>query len=364
MKRVLHLIDTTGPGGAETVFLSLIRGLPRDEWESIPIVQGPGWVQDSLRAGGYDPPVVASRKPLDIGYVRDLRRTIRDKKIDLVHGHLLSSALYGGLAARLAGVPMVATLHGIPDLQGRKLKYEIIRHLVDKIVFVSRSLKDHALSDTPLRAGNAAVIYNGIDLKDFRPRPHGQQRVGDQGDPLLIGAVGNIRALKDYPTFLHAAALVEADAPGRCRFVIAGETDAPLFSELLELRRSLGLEKRLDFLGFRADIASFLRTLDVFVLSSSSEGFSIATIQAMATRIPVVATRSGGPEEIIHHGDSGFLVPTENPRELAEGILSLVCDPELMIRLGRNGRRAVESEFSLDAMISGYDRLYRKVLSV
>jgi len=364
MKRVLHLIDTTGPGGAETVFLSLIRGLPRDEWESIPIVQGSGWVQDSLRAGGYDPPVVPSQRPLDIGYVRDLRRTIRDKNIDLVHGHLLSSALYGGLAARLAGVPMVATLHGIPDLQGSRLKYEIIRRLVNRIVFVSQSLRDHAISNTPLKAGNSSVIHNGIDLRDFHPRGREQQHMGDPGAPLLIGAVGNIRALKDYPTFLQAAALVEAAAPGRCRFVIAGETNAPLFSELMELRQTLGLEKNLEFLGFRADIASFLRTLDIFVLSSSSEGFSIATIQAMATGVPVVATRSGGPEEIIQHGETGFLVSTESPRELAEGILSLVCDPGLMSQLGRDGRRQVESNFSLDAMIRGYDRLYREILSV
>ncbi|EQD46462.1 Glycosyl transferase, group 1 domain protein, partial [mine drainage metagenome] len=137
-------------------------------------------------------------------------------------------------------------------------------------------------------------------------------------DAILVGAIGNIRAAKDYGNLLHAArALV--DRSDRFRVVVAGQYGGTLADDLMRLRSQLGLEERVFFLGLRADVATVLHNLDLFVLSSRSEGFSIACVEAMACGIPVVATRCGGPEEILD-ARTGILVPAGNPSALADAV--------------------------------------------
>jgi glycosyltransferase involved in cell wall biosynthesis len=141
-----------------------------------------------------------------------------------------------------------------------------------------------------------------------------------------------------------------------------GDTDHPLHRDLETLARELDLEQALTFSGFRSDAIHLLSGFDVFVLSSSSEGFSLATAQAMAAGVPVVATRSGGPETIIDHESSGILVPVRNPAAIAEAVHRLSEMPELATRLARAGREAIRKRFSLEAMIGKYEALYTSML--
>ncbi|HSR41280.1 MAG TPA: glycosyltransferase family 4 protein, partial [Longimicrobiales bacterium] len=341
MRRVLHLIDTTGPGGAETVFVTLVSRLPSADWESIPVVLGPGWVADTLTALGHPPTVIPSRRRLDLGYLTRLTRFIGDASIDLVHAHLATTSLYGGMAAAIRRVPCVATFHGLPDLEIGRLRMRLVARSTYRIVFVSRSLKDRATAGGLLPEGSATVIPNGIDIGRFDSLPGptagdrsatGEASASTGSDEVVVGALGNVRPLKDYPTFLRTAADLERRAPGRFRFVVAGDTEHPLYGDLLRLRRGLGLDDRVTFVGFQTDVPAFLRTLDVLLVTSSSEGFSLATVQAMAAGVPVVATRCGGPEEIIEHRETGLLADVGDPEALADAVLELAGDPGLRHR--------------------------------
>ena len=219
------------------------------------------------------------------------------------------------------------------------------------------------LGRTPLRGDKCIVIYNGIEIDKFQlPRNDElRKRFHWSAGERLVGCLGNIRSAKGYDILLEAAALLKNRQPG-FRFVIAGQGKAGLQERLLEQRAALGLEEDVEFLGFHDDPARFLSNLDIFLLPSTSEGFSIATIQAMAANLPVLATKSGGPEEIITHQQNGWLVEAGNPQAIAEALLMLSEDSRLCASLAANGRTHVAATFALDVMIDAYVKLYEQVL--
>jgi glycosyltransferase involved in cell wall biosynthesis len=178
----------------------------------------------------------------------------------------------------------------------------------------------------------------------------------------LLGAIGNVRASKGYHVLLQAFATVRATIP-EARLVIAGQYHGSLGDHLLELRARLGLDDAVTFLGFRDDVREILEAIDVFVLSSLDEGFSLATVQAMASAVPVVATRSGGPEEIIGDSKAAVLVEPGDATSLARAVIELLTDREQARALGAAARRRVEGRYSLERMLDAYEELYREALS-
>jgi glycosyltransferase involved in cell wall biosynthesis len=144
--------------------------------------------------------------------------------------------------------------------------------------------------------------------------------------------------------------------------VIAGQGKGDLYEELLKLKSDLGLDDIVYFLGFNDDPAELLSNLDFFLLSSSSEGFSIATLQAMAAGLPVIATRSGGPQEIITHKENGWLVAPESPAIIADALIKLSNDDVLCHRLAKSGKAHVIENFDVKNMISSYEKIYRAAM--
>jgi glycosyltransferase involved in cell wall biosynthesis len=226
-------------------------------------------------------------------------------------------------------------------------------------VFVSDALRQAFQPLGRFRHAQTQVVHNGIDMELFRPTSDRSFRneLGISEREVLVGAVGNIRVSKAYPMLLQAAALLKQRGTG-CRIVIVGQGDDSLHDEVLALRHQLGLEQDVILAGFRGDIAQVMNSLDLYVLSSSAEGFSLTTVQAMACGVPVVATRCGGPEEIVDDGITGRLVPPNSPGALADAIEALVSDSALRARLGPAGRAVVERKFSLQSMVNGYAGIY------
>jgi len=367
--RVLHLIDTGGPGGAETIFLEVATGLDPARWRSTVVVPARDWLFASLEERGVRPLILEGRGSFDLGYLARLRALLRSDRVDLIQTHLLGSAVYGSLVARLAGVPVVCTFHGRADLPVdepyRAAKLRILRRPSNRLVFVSHALRRWFIEAHGIDPSRTAVIHNGIDVERFVPRRDDALRreLGISTEAILVGAIGNLRRPKRYDVLLKAAAILR-DRSDEYRFVIAGEGGNSLERELLGLRRDLGLEDTFLFAGFRPDARSVLEALDVYCLCSSFEGFSLSTLEAVASGVPVVVTRSGGPEEIVEEGRSGSLVPPESPRALADAIERVVAGER---RTGssriEHRRRADVERFSIDAMVRGYASAYEEVLA-
>ncbi len=364
---ILHSIDTTGPGGAESVLLQLIKNVNRPEFEPLVILKGRGWVYDQVEQLGIEPILIPMDGSWNVRYLLRLIWFIKRNKIRLVHSHLLGSNLYCSLAGRICRVPVISTFHGFADVSEAdrylKLKLKIINSASYKIVFVSDHLRNYFASAFSLDEQKLGTIYNGVDLscktvgsKKDMLRPGFGFNVGDT----VIGAIGNVRKAKGYEYLLAAAADVIGTYP-ECRFIIVGEGAGKIYDDLLALRSKLRLEKNVFFLGYRSDIAEILCSMDIFVSPSISEGFSMATVEAMGTGLPVIATRSGGLQEIVTDGQDGILVRPEDSKGLAMAICEVLSNKEKASRLSLEARKT-SKRFSVKRMIDNYAVLYRGTL--
>lgn len=366
MIRVLHVIDTGGPGGAETVFLQAAAHLDPSRFESVAIVGGAGWLAKQLRERALTPQIMPAKGSFNFRYLIELLRAVRRHKIDVILAHLYGSAVYASMVGELLSVPVVSVLHGhsdVPDVERlSSLKARIIRRGSRKVIFVSDHLEEHLRQRFRLAAAQCAIIPNGVDSRVFRPGRDQTLRaeLGLSDDTALVGAIGNIRKPKAYDVLLRAARTL-VDHSRRFHLVIAGDRGNALGGQLQQLSCELGIETHVTFLGLRPDVSRILRNLDVFVLSSHTEGFSIACIEAMACGIPIVATRSGGPEQILE-GAAGLLVPTGDSEALAFAIEEVLSSKDLAASLTASATRRVHERYSLTTMLSRYEAVLESVV--
>lgn len=364
---ILHAIDTTGPGGAETVFLDLAQHLTVEGFDNFAIIKGPGWVEDQLKIRGIPYTIVKPHGALSLRYYWALFRLLRKHNVKLIQAHLLGSTLTYSLLSLLMRIPLVATIHGQVDINPNEkhvyLKNRIMRWGVDRLVAVSQQLADYIAERKLFDKNKIEVIHNGVDVERYGKNQSRKirERLGLDERAFLIGCVGNVRPAKAYHILIDAAKLLENDLP-LVHFVIAGHQKPALMNELEKRLERGGLKSRVHFIGFHPNTAEFLGQMDMFALSSTSEGFSIATIEAMATGLAVVATRCGGPEEILSNNENGLLVQAGSPEALANAIKQCVQDPALRHELSKQGKKQAMRRFSFRSLVDKYRSLYQGFL--
>jgi len=366
MKTILHTIDTTGPGGAETVFIDLATRLPKDKYRSVVVIRGKGWVYEELCRRGLKPIFLDAKGSFNLRYLLGLRKIIRDEGVDLIQSHLLGAGVYSSLAGLLTGKPVVATFHGEVDIGDNErfkvLKFAAINKGVRHIVVVTDSLRNDILKRTSLDENKLQIIYNGIDTTKFiRPRSLAlREKFGWSENVIIIGSLGNIRTAKGYDILLQTAALLQ-QSEYSFRFVIAGGAKAKgdLLDQLLAQRKQLRLEDNVQFLGFIDDAAEFLAGIDFFLSSSISEGLPLSAIQGMVSGLPMIATRCGGYEGLISDRVNGVLTKVADPQALADAIEMVASDAVLQKRLSENAREYALSTFDIDVMLKAYARAYQ-----
>ena len=367
MINILHTIDTFGPGGAETVFINLVRGLNTHRYNSVVAISGKGWVHEELRSLNFKPLVIDSKGSFSARYLWQLVQIVKRYDIDIIQSHLFGSNVYCSLAGIICHVPVISIFHGAVDANDKdkmvKCKIKIVNYGSKRIVLVSESLHEFFVERMGVSRKRAITIYNGIDFERFKTTGNDSLRneLGLAQDDVLIGSVGNIRSAKSYDILLHSAARIIKRYP-RCKFVVVGQGSGRLYNDLLNLRDRLSLKKEVFFLGFRSNISEILNNLDIFLLTSTSEGFSISTVEAMACGVPVVATKCGGPEEIIVNNENGILAQVGDERDLAKGVTRLIENGRFRKKIVASARQTVSSKFKLSSMIARYDRIYSTVL--
>lgn len=369
MNTILHMIETGGPGGAETVYVNLVRGLDPTRWRHVAVLPTREWMYDQLTDFGVQPVLMPERRAFDVVYFARMTALIKRLGVDLIHAHLFGSAVRAALLSRVCGIPAIATLHGGMDLGSgerfRNLKVAIINRGLKQIVFVSEPLRRSFLDAVPLRPDLAIVVPNGIDASRFSSGGGEAFRAefGIMPNEFVVGAVGTPgRAAKGLDVLLDVAALLKPRSPG-IRFVIVGDLDRGRGIELLNQRASRGLTDDVVITGFRSDVDRALAAFDVYALTSRSEGFSLSLIEAMASGLPVVATRCGGPEQILSDGVTGLLVENGSAEAVASTIERLRASADERQRLGAAAREAVRERFTLDTQVRSYERLYQQCLA-
>lgn len=371
---VAHVIYRLAAGGLENGLVNVINGLSEQRFRHA-VICLKDYTEFRSRIERQDVGLYALNKPdgkqIDV-YFR-LWALLRRLRPQIVHTRNLG-ALDCAFIAALAGV--AHRIHGehgwdMVDLHGTSRKYRLLRRaantVVERYVTVSEHLAAWLSDDVGIRAQKVEHICNGVDTTRFRPgtgqRPSGAPDFLADPDALIIGTVGRMETVKDpctlVRTFIHLLDSVP-DARSRLRLIMVG--DGSLRGEVQALLEQAGAGELAWLPGERDDIASLLRTMDVFVLPSLNEGISNTILEAMATGLPVIATRVGGNSELVQDGRTGSLVEAQEPVSMAQAVQRYALDGELRERHGREARERVEREFSLDVMVARYGALYARVL--
>jgi len=373
---VAHVVFRFGMGGLENGIVNLVNHLPARRWRHAVIALTDVSWEFAARIERPDVHYVAlGKKPGHLfGEYPRLTKLFRELKPAVVHTRNLA-ALEAVVPAWAAGVPVrVHGEHGwdIHDPAGRRRRYRLVRRayrpFVSHYVALSRHLEDYLQHRIGVAPAAISQIYNGVDTGTFFPPP--RERMPIPGCPFnepaqwLIGTVGRMEAVKDPLNLANAfvrALAVDPAAARHLRLIVVG--DGALRGEAETALARAGAGHLAWFAGERADVADILRGIDCFVLPSLAEGISNTILEAMATCLPIVATRVGGNSELIESGMTGTLVPAANSDALARAILGYFGDRSTARRHARAAQRVVEARFSLKKMVFEYARMYERALT-
>jgi len=305
------------------------------------------------------------RNEFDLPAILRLAWAMKRKKCLLVHFHDAHSAAVGSVAASLAKVPFRIITRRV-DFPLKKNYFSRRKYMknVDAIIAISEGVKK-VLVEGGVDPENVEVISSGIDFSSFEEdssaltsKDYLRREFSFAVDDYLVGIVAHLADHKGHQYLIQATKILKQQAP-KIKTIIVGE--GPLSMELDRQAKELDVEDIIFFLGFRKDIPKILSSLDLFVLSSHLEGMGSSILDAMASRLPVVATKVGGIPEVVIHGETGLLVPPRNPSALARAILMLYSNKALASRLGQKGYELVHRKFSAEAMADKVVRLYEKI---
>jgi glycosyltransferase involved in cell wall biosynthesis len=361
--RVMHVILTLGVGGAEQLVYRMVNSRPRFEDNIVCCLYFIGELGEQyIRDGGK----VYCRNHsggFNIGIVWWLINIIRHEKIDVVHAHTYATFFYSVLAAKIYGnIKLVYTEHGRLYPDRSSWKRSIINPLlalgVSHIVSISESTAKamNKYDNLPLEKIN--VIHNGITLPATFQKVDiaAKKRSLGLAEPCrVIGTASRLEEIKNIPMMLRAFQYVSQQIPDVC-LLVAGtgsKTD-----ELIACSQELGICDKVKFIGLRNDLWEIYQILDVFLLSSFTEGISVTLLEAMASGVPAVVTDVGGNPEVVDDGVTGCLVPLNDDIAMAQRILVLLQHDDMAKRFSLNSVKRVEKYFSFDEMMKTYEILY------
>ncbi len=349
-------------GGGELSLLELLGALDRARFCPIVIVPEEGGVSDRCRARGVAVCVVAlpglrRPQPRIVRSVVALRGVARDRGAVLLHANGSRAMFYAGLAGRLLRRPVVWHVR-VADGDG--LLDRVLMRLASAVIVNSHAV-GRRFGWAP--SGKVRCIHNGVDLARFTPRPPeaGYRRALGlpEGGP-VVASIGRFVPYKGYAHLIEAAALVARARPD-AHWLLVGEGEQR--GELERRCRTLGMDGKIHFTGWREDVPEILAASDVFVMPSLAEHFGRVLVEAMAMGKPLVATDAGGTPEIVLHGETGLLVPPGRPEPLAGAVLALLNDSARAERLGTAGCRRARAAFSLARHAASVEALYEELLS-
>jgi glycosyltransferase involved in cell wall biosynthesis len=259
---------------------------------------------------------------------------------------------------------LISTVHDMNHWSHKRSRIRTDRVLLgwrDAVFCVSKAARRVYMKETGCAPHKCRNMPNGLDISRFsehRPRAEILGELGIGEDQKIVGIVANLVPIKNYEGFLDIAARIRSEKDD-VAFVIVGE--GPLRGELESRAESMGLSSNVYFLGQRRDIPDLLSIMNCFLLPSFREAFPISVLESLAAGVPVVATNVGGPGEIIHPGQEGFLADPEDTDDMAKHVLKILGDPELARTLGENGRRRVTA-FEIERVAERTATVYRELL--
>ena len=384
MLKILFVSHDSTLFGAQICLAELLRGIDRNRFDPFLVAPYEGPLNDLVRALGIPVTIREIRRWVLSRAARDRSRTailcstlhglrartwaiasqIENHNIDIVYTNTVT-VLEGALAARITGRPHVWHLHevlrGNTEVRGLLPQWtvnRIVRQLSTQLIVNSRFNERTYGLDAD--RGNGVLVYNGIDTEKFSPKrkqaPNPFDRFRHDADTKLIAVMGGLHPRKGHATLLEAAHIIKQKLPN-VRYLVTGVGYPDHVARISEHIAARGLQDDVILLGWVDDHPSLLANVDLLVSAAQQESFGLTIVEAMASGTPVVATASGGPQEIVVDGVHGRLVPIDDPSALADAIFATLTNPALMRSYVNAGLERVRSVFTLQRYVTAIEHV-------
>ncbi len=367
--KILHLTYHMGIGGTEQVIYQLVKNADVDLFDNtIVCLEGEiGPIGQQLQQSGTRFHVLDREPGFDTSLIKSVRELIKSESIDVVHCHQYTPYVYGVLAALFTRAKVVFTEHGRfhPDRYSwkRRLVNPLLGLTTSSIVAISAATKDALAEYEWFKRRSIQVIYNGIEattqnIKATKVSQSNEFNLIDQH--LVFGTITRFDTIKNLPMMVKAFATVYNQHPN-ARLLLVGDGDQK--PDIEQLVDELNLNQAVVFTGFQTDTRKFMSMIDVYILSSFSEGTSMTLLEAMSFATCCVVTAVGGNIELIQNDINGIVVESDNTPQLSEALLRLVNNKGSRHRLGEEAKKTFEEKFALNHMIQSYQEVYLKITS-
>ena len=362
---IMHIIGGGEFGGAEQHILTLLNNLDKNKFDVKLCCLSPAPLMQLAQKDGLSVIYLPMKNKLDIRAIIEFTKIIKREKVDIVHTHGVRANFVGRIGAKLAGSSVVlTTVHSV-------LKYDytsfctrwvnallenVTKGMTNHYIAVSSAIEKD-LVKSGVKAKDVTIIHNSIDTSLFKPgKSHFiRQLIGSGRDDKLIGVIARLHPVKGLNYFVEAAHML-LQKESCYKFVLVG--DGPNKDELKEQIKNLSLEKEIFMVGFLDNISEVIQSLDLLVIPSLSEGFGLTAVEAMASKVPVVATEVGGLKDIILNDETGILVPPANSKALAEAILNMLHNDKQSSDYVAKGYLQVKQLFSIEVMAKKTEEVY------
>ncbi len=368
---IIFIIDGLGMGGAERLMVPILRDMDRECFEPrvcVLQIKDGNPIAGDLRSLGIPVDLILVPHLRDVSALPRLYKYLKDVEADLVHTQLELADVMGNLAAKFLRLPSVSTMHTMPS-QDMKLKSRLhqsvelfaLRYFCNIVVSVSEEARKFYLDNSNIPPEKFLTIYNGIDLSLFENLDYQKERIKIRrefnipSNAKLLITVAVLRELKGIQFMIHALPSVLSEYP-EVYYLVVGDGSHHAFLE--EEVDKAGVRDRVIFAGQRSNIPQLLAASDLFVLPTLTEALPTVLAEAMAARLPIIASAVGGVPEMVLDGESGILLPIGDSKALAAACISLVADAERRKVMGERGWQIVAEKFNVHAQSNKLKDLY------
>jgi len=373
--KIGYVVSSLNYGGVEKYVVDLVNRIDRRCFEPIIFSFKPDGPLKTQLKRGVKIHELQKGKGNDFVLPVKMARLFRKEEIDIIHSNNWSTFAESAAARWIAFTPaMLHAQHGLEMndteafLKMKRYKRNMMRrtltYFTDQIVTVSNATKKFVCDEWKTPEKKVKTIYNGVDFisltSPFNLRKKVRKNLGIDEDDLVIGSVGRLMKVKNYPSLIKAFASLSVKNPN-LKLMLIG--DGPEKEYLTALIKGFYLDDKAMLLGHRSDVRELLVAMDIFILPSFSEGISISLLEAMAASLPVVVTEVGGNPEVIENNISGIIVPPDDSEVLANVMWQLVNQTVRRQNLGVHARNRVEKKFNLNRCVKEYEDLYFSLTS-
>lgn len=377
---ILHFTYSLSTGGRRNAIVNLSNGLSKKEVNNFACSVNPitdKEYQELCNASIIEIPSLDSQSH----YLNNLRKLLYQLEticikndINLIHSHDASSQIISAfLVSKTKLFPHVYTFHRSLPLDTKGIKNKLRNFYANKhtniITVGSNDRKNHYLNNNYfINKNKVKIIPFGIELEKYKHSSEQRKIIRSQENfsesDIVLGCIGHFGKEKGIDIIIHAFSKLISEANiTNIKLVIAGTGNKNETIFINSLCRKLNLQNKVTFTGFDSNIERWYSSFDIFIHAARTEAFGLVLVEAMAAGLPIVASRVGGMIDIVAHGKSGYLVETENPKEIADAVLKLINNPELLHQFGNNGYKIAKSNYSLDIFANAYLELYSQLIN-